>query len=669
MSLATLHHTQLIKDEMASWWEDETFHDVVVTFGDGTKRSCHRHVLSRSPVLKSILVECGQTLPLLEPSAETALKFLYTGFVKVNKENLFELHHFAFKYDLHTLVGDLEELMERYLSTETCLRVFQYTFNNKIYGLERRGLLEKARKLIREHFVEACACVNDVKGLENAVFMDIVKDQELVTTEDAFADTVLAWLDANAAAASGLDDSGSHQQGKTPKGGGQEKKTSVSEPDCSDMVHEALSLIRFPCLTLQKLGQLEQLQSQSDSSSPLRLWQPFRRCYVEALEWHVYRGRETKSGHSETEAELRFKPRASSQPTLFFPLLALADICLAGWRSGVVIKTSTQGCDGPDKPSDILITGHGPGGGLLCPIATSDGILSMDILVPGRYMMLLPVHREGIMKIAKTTLHILIGQRGSDDASGRDVGGGGGGGTFVCQWHGKEKEILVIAGGGAGHPRKGSGNRNVMDASTSEAGRGRGAGSGGHAGRSERACAGGGGGYLSTESNESIFDERDDEYSVSGVCFLAGGRGTVTTMEDSDKVYWGGFGGGGRPWDGGGAGGGYSDLETVVSHAPNGLKATSPRDLPNRYYTRQKAATNHPLHTRLGLHWDSLTGQSSVCSLLDWQIPARFAGGRGKEIADMVSRLEVLAIAIVGDVIWSRIPSAFPPVFSNSSIQ
>eukprot|EP00808_Paulinella_micropora_P021733 g10205.t1 len=255
MSLATLDDTQLIKDAMGSW-EDDTFHDVV-TFGDGTKWLCHRVALSRSPVLKSMLVERGQTvsLPLLEPSAETCSS---------EQRRPLELHSFAFKYDLGKLVEQLEELIERYLSPATCLRVFQNAFNNKIDGLERRGLLEKARKLIRGHFVEACACVDDVKRLEKAVVMDIAKDQELVTTEDAFADAVLAWLDLNAAAATGLDHPERHQQEKTSSGEGQEKKVKLS--DCGDMVHEVLSLIRFPCLTLRKLGQLEQLQSQSDSS-------------------------------------------------------------------------------------------------------------------------------------------------------------------------------------------------------------------------------------------------------------------------------------------------------------------------------------------------------------------------------------------------------------------
>jgi len=159
-------------------------------------------------------------------------------------------------------------------------------------------------------------------------------------------------------------------------------------------------------------------------------------------------------------------------------------------------------------------------------------------------------------------LVVLVGQRGWDNPSDRDWGGGGGGASFVAKWkagadynitvltdsvkypNGVTVELILAAGGGAG----------VMDTLNQLTTQGEGGLA--TAGNADEAAAGdknGGGGGFKLDGLGGIWKPAPTSLPGSTAkSFLNGAMGGGSTNQ------WGGFGGGGRPYDGAGGGGGYS---------------------------------------------------------------------------------------------------------------
>ncbi|TPG81292.1 hypothetical protein EEL32_20565 [Brevibacillus laterosporus] len=143
------------------------------------------------------------------------------------------------------------------------------------------------------------------------------------------------------------------------------------------------------------------------------------------------------------------------------------------------------------------------------------------------------------------TIHLLVGHMGLDKPFS-DYGGGGGGGSFAVKQDNDSSYIfkplnvgitpLVIAGGGGGAGDNG-GNFS------------------GGAGNGETTGNGGGGTGLQGNRNSGgsgfIGDAKPSD-AKSPISFLNGGTGGTR------GTYWGGFGGGGLPFDAGGGGGGYT---------------------------------------------------------------------------------------------------------------
>jgi len=141
----------------------------------------------------------------------------------------------------------------------------------------------------------------------------------------------------------------------------------------------------------------------------------------------------------------------------------------------------------------------------------------------------------------------VIGQKGWDNPNNADWGGGGGGGTFLSQMvnsggrvlpMGWRVELLAAAGGGAGmNDRKNSG---MAPLGRKELGDPNSAAVGG--------SSGGGGGYI----QDGLGSERRAKSFIHGA---TGGYWGNAGIDKKDK--FGGFGGGGHPYNGGGGGGGY----------------------------------------------------------------------------------------------------------------
>lgn len=141
-------------------------------------------------------------------------------------------------------------------------------------------------------------------------------------------------------------------------------------------------------------------------------------------------------------------------------------------------------------------------------------------------------------------LVVVVGQHGRDNPENQDWGGGGGGGSYVARvvvsggkhiaTLGLDVELLVAAGGGAGLADRY--NDGQAEGGRSGEGDPNTAAVGGH--------SGGGGGY--------ILDGLGGAGPVRAKSFLNGAFGGIDR-----EIYFGGFGGGGQPFNGGGGGGGY----------------------------------------------------------------------------------------------------------------
>lgn len=145
-------------------------------------------------------------------------------------------------------------------------------------------------------------------------------------------------------------------------------------------------------------------------------------------------------------------------------------------------------------------------------------------------------------------LKILVGQAGSEGATGYPLPGGGGGGTFVTF---SSNTALIVAGGGGGGGAKPGNNYEGDPGQIAEEGSQSG-GSSGTGGRiikdgspsSSFECGAGGGLNGDGESAKN---------AEGGKSFVNGGEGGISFNEGK-----GGFGGGGGGFHFPGAGGGYS---------------------------------------------------------------------------------------------------------------
>jgi len=156
-------------------------------------------------------------------------------------------------------------------------------------------------------------------------------------------------------------------------------------------------------------------------------------------------------------------------------------------------------------------------------------------------------------------LVVVIGQRGWDQPGNLDWGGGGGGATFLFQKvksggkvlpTGWRVKLLAAAGGGAGmNDRRNSGQAlggraDQGDPNTRAVG--------GH--------SGGGGGYIQNGLG-------NQQHAKSFMHGAIGGYWGQPGVDKKDR--FGGFGGGGAPYNGGGGGGGYDGGDCSIGGKDN----------------------------------------------------------------------------------------------------
>jgi hypothetical protein len=157
---------------------------------------------------------------------------------------------------------------------------------------------------------------------------------------------------------------------------------------------------------------------------------------------------------------------------------------------------------------------------------------------------------------AGTTLQVLVGQS-PGLVSGNYSGGGGG--TFVAMGSNYATATpLLVAGGGGGA----IGSSTGANAPTTTSGTGANPGTNGNGATVSQVCGGGGGGFLTSGSNDSTYGSRGDGYGGYG--FRQGGTGGYGNGDSSASYQPGGFGGGAEADNyascntHAGAGGGYS---------------------------------------------------------------------------------------------------------------
>jgi len=156
-------------------------------------------------------------------------------------------------------------------------------------------------------------------------------------------------------------------------------------------------------------------------------------------------------------------------------------------------------------------------------------------------------------------LVVVIGQKGWDHPSNSDWGGGGGGATFLSQMvksggnvlpTGWRVKLLAAAGGGAGmNDRRNSGQAHGGRADQGDPNS---RAVGGH--------SGGGGGYIQNGLG-------NQQHAKSFMHGAIGGYWGNPGVDKKDR--FGGFGGGGHPYNGGGGGGGYDGGDCSIGGTDN----------------------------------------------------------------------------------------------------
>jgi hypothetical protein len=176
------------------------------------------------------------------------------------------------------------------------------------------------------------------------------------------------------------------------------------------------------------------------------------------------------------------------------------------------------------------------------------------------------VYGEFVLK-AGDVLYILVGQAGVSKGWS-DWGGGGGGGTFVAKGTtattykllaGFNQYVtpLIVAAGGGG----------AGDDGCSGIGNGQGVAGWGGQGRASTTSEGAGT-YTSYTGAGAGFATNASAGSVGAASFLNGGAGGY--WSGYQTTHYGGFGGGGTPYDGGGSGGGWHGGEANSNNTGNG---------------------------------------------------------------------------------------------------
>ncbi|KAI8518083.1 hypothetical protein Bbelb_041000 [Branchiostoma belcheri] len=193
------NHGRDLLDVLASQRETGDFLDVVVEV-EGKEFPCHRAVLGSTPYFKTMLysnlAESGSKVVLLQEVDSTSfskiLDFLYTGIIRIDKDDVQDILQTAHMLQLERIVEYCREFIQDNLCSSNCLGVMRLA---DLYGPP--ALKQKARDMAVSNFLDVTEG-EEFFRLSAEDLADLLGDEDLeVTNEDDVVNSVIRWLHEN----------------------------------------------------------------------------------------------------------------------------------------------------------------------------------------------------------------------------------------------------------------------------------------------------------------------------------------------------------------------------------------------------------------------------------------------------------------------------------------